>query len=157
MKPTDLKSVKAARSSGVRIPLPPPYNSYYSNIPSINNFLKKTSPFHIRSNLNKKMYILGISAFYHDSAACLVKDGEIVAAAQEERFTRIKHDHKFPSNSIQYCLKEAGIDGTEIDFVAFYEKPFKFVNIRVKVLHIMSFPLTFVNYLQSQLIKDLPS
>ena len=70
------------------------------------------------------MYILGISAFYHDSAACLVKDGEIVAAAQEERFTRKKHDHAFPSNAIQYCLKESGIDGTELDVVAFYEKPF---------------------------------
>jgi len=70
------------------------------------------------------MYILGISAFYHDSAACLVKDGEIVAAAQEERFTRKKHDHAFPSNAIQYCLKESGIDGTELDFVAFYDKPF---------------------------------
>ena len=70
------------------------------------------------------MYILGISAFYHDSSACLVKDGEIVAAAQEERFTRKKHDHAFPSNAIQYCLKESGIDGTELDFVAFYDKPF---------------------------------
>ena len=70
------------------------------------------------------MYILGISAFYHDSAACLVKDGEIVAAAQEERFTRIKHDHSFPSNAIQYCLKESGIDVTELEFVSFYEKPF---------------------------------
>ena len=70
------------------------------------------------------MYILGISAFYHDSAACLVKDGEIVASAQEERFTRIKHDHSFPSNAINYCLKESGIDGTDLDFVAFYEKPF---------------------------------
>ena len=70
------------------------------------------------------MYILGISAFYHDSAACLVKDGEIVAAAQEERFTRIKHDHSFPSNAINYCLKESGIDVTEIKFVSFYEKPF---------------------------------
>ena len=70
------------------------------------------------------MYILGISAFYHDSSACLVKDGEIVAAAQEERFTRKKHDHAFPSNAIQYCLKESGIDGTELDFVSFYEKPF---------------------------------
>ena len=67
------------------------------------------------------MYILGISAFYHDSAACLVKDGEIVAAAQEERFTRKKHDHEFPSNAIQYCLKEAGIDGTEIEFVAYIQ------------------------------------
>ena len=70
------------------------------------------------------MYILGISAFYHDSAACLVKDGEIVAAAQEERFTRIKHDHSFPSNAIQYCLKEAEIDSTELDYIAFYDKPF---------------------------------
>ena len=70
------------------------------------------------------MYILGISAFYHDSSACLVKDGEIVAAAQEERFTRKKHDHAFPSNAIQYCLKELGIDSTELDVVTFYEKPF---------------------------------
>jgi len=70
------------------------------------------------------MYILGISAFYHDSAACLVKEGEIVAAAQEERFTRIKHDHSFPSNSIKFCLDEAGIDSTEIDYVTFYEKSF---------------------------------
>jgi carbamoyltransferase len=69
------------------------------------------------------MYILGISAFYHDSSACLVKDGEIIAAAQEERFTRKKHDHEFPSNAIQYCLKEAGINSAELDFVAFYEKP----------------------------------
>ena len=70
------------------------------------------------------MYILGISAFYHDSAACLVKDGEIIAATQEERFTRKKHDHAFPSNAIRYCLQEAGIDGTKLDYVAFYDKPF---------------------------------
>ena len=70
------------------------------------------------------MYILGISAFYHDSAACLIKEGEIIAAAQEERFTRKKHDHAFPSNAIQYCLKEAGIDNKELDYVAFYDKPF---------------------------------
>ena len=56
------------------------------------------------------MYILGISAFYHDSAACLIKDGEIIAAAQEERFTRIKHDAGFPHNAIRYCLREAKID-----------------------------------------------
>ena len=55
------------------------------------------------------MYILGISAFYHDSSACLIKDGEILAAAQEERFTRIKHDSSFPHFAIQYCLKEANI------------------------------------------------
>ena len=58
------------------------------------------------------MYILGISAFYHDSAACLLKNGEIVAAAQEERFTRKKHDPGFPSHAIQYCLQEANIDPT---------------------------------------------
>lgn len=70
------------------------------------------------------MYILGISAFYHDSAACLLKDGEIVAAAQEERFTRKKHDAGFPTHAIQYCLREAGIAAKDIDNVVFYEKPF---------------------------------
>ena len=70
------------------------------------------------------MYILGISAFYHDSAACLLKDGEIIAAAQEERFTRKKHDAGFPIRAIQYCLREAGISARQIDNVVFYEKPF---------------------------------
>lgn len=70
------------------------------------------------------MYILGISAFYHDSAACLIKDGEIIAAAQEERFTRKKHDADFPYRAIQYCLDEAGIAANQIDNVVFYEKPF---------------------------------
>jgi len=70
------------------------------------------------------MYILGASAFYHDSAACLIRDGIIVAAAQEERFTRKKHDNCFPGNAIQYCVKEAGIDPAEIEHVVFYEKPF---------------------------------
>ena len=70
------------------------------------------------------MYILGISAYYHDSAACLVRNGEIIAAAQEERFTRIKHDHSFPINAIKYCLKEAGISGADLDYVSFYDKPF---------------------------------
>ena len=70
------------------------------------------------------MYILGISAFYHDSAACLLKDGEIIAAVQEERFTRKKHDAGFPHHAILYCLKEAGIAAKDIDNVVFYEKPF---------------------------------
>ncbi len=70
------------------------------------------------------MYILGISAFYHDSAACLIKDGEIIAAAQEERFTRKKHDPSFPHQSILYCLKEAQIKSKDIDNIIFYEKPF---------------------------------
>src|SRR5205085_10373871 len=68
--------------------------------------------------------ILGISAFYHDSAACLVRDGEIIAAAQEERFTRKKHDASFPKNAVQYCLREAGIGIEQVELVAFYEKPF---------------------------------
>ena len=63
------------------------------------------------------MYILGISAFYHDSAACLVKNGEIIAAAQEERLTRKKHDHAFPTNAIQYCLKEAKIESIDLDYI----------------------------------------
>ena len=69
------------------------------------------------------MNILGISAFYHDSAACLVRDGELVAAAQEERFTRKKHDYGFPQHAIDYCLGEAGITPEDLDFVAFYDKP----------------------------------
>ena len=67
--------------------------------------------------------ILGISAFYHDSAAALVEDGEIIAAAQEERFTRRKHDPNFPAQAIAYCLEEAGITPAAIDYVAFYDKP----------------------------------
>ena len=69
------------------------------------------------------MYILGISAFYHDSAACLINDGEIIAAAQEERFTRKKHDSGFPRQAVLYCLKEAGISACQIDNVVYYEKP----------------------------------
>ena len=69
------------------------------------------------------MYVLGISAFYHDSAACLVRDGEILAAAQEERFTRRKHDANFPANAVEYCLKHAGITIEDVDLVAFYDKP----------------------------------
>ena len=67
--------------------------------------------------------ILGISAFYHDSAACLVVDGEIVAAAQEERFTRVKHDHRFPLHATRYCLAEANLTTDQLDFVGFYDKP----------------------------------
>ena len=70
------------------------------------------------------MFILGISAFYHDSAACLIQDGDIIAAAQEERFTRIKHDSAFPSKAIKYCLKEAKISPDQIENIVFYEKPF---------------------------------
>ncbi len=67
--------------------------------------------------------ILGISAFYHDSAAALVVDGDIFAAAQEERFTRIKHDSAFPKCAIRYCLREGGLSPRDLDYIAFYDKP----------------------------------
>jgi len=73
---------------------------------------------------NENIKIIGISAYYHDSAACLLINGEIIAAAQEERFTRKKHDPSFPINSIKYCLKESNLSLSEIDIIVFYEKPF---------------------------------
>jgi carbamoyltransferase len=69
------------------------------------------------------VHILGLSAFYHDSAACLIRDGEIIAAAQEERFSRKKHDARFPKSAVAYCLKEARITAKDVDYVAFYDKP----------------------------------
>ena len=70
------------------------------------------------------MHILGISCFYHDSAACIVQDGKVLGAAQEERFTRKKHDPRFPNHAIRYCLLEAGITVGQLDYVVFYDKPF---------------------------------
>src|ERR1700675_1628239 len=72
---------------------------------------------------NRMAAILGISAFYHDSAAALVVDGDIVAAAQEERFSRRKHDADFPSGAVAYCLSAAGLRPEQLDYIAFYEKP----------------------------------
>jgi carbamoyltransferase len=81
------------------------------------------------------MYILGISCYFHDAAAAILKDGILVAAAEEERFTRIKHDYAFPDNAIDYCLQEAGISGPELDYVVFYEKPLlKFERIMLSTL-----------------------
>jgi predicted NodU family carbamoyl transferase len=70
------------------------------------------------------MRILGVSAYYHDSAAALIEDGRVVAAAQEERFTRRKHDASFPENAVTYCLSEGGVAISGLDAVVFYEKPF---------------------------------
>jgi carbamoyltransferase len=96
------------------------------------------------------MYILGISAYYHDSAAAILKDGEIIAAAQEERFTRIKHDQEFPLNAIKYCLKEADITVNGLDAVAFYDKPFiKFERILETYL---SYPVSGIQ----SFIKAIP-
>jgi carbamoyltransferase len=69
------------------------------------------------------MYILGISCFYHDAAAALLHDGKLIAAAEEERFSRRKHDSGFPEHAIRFCLEQAGIPPEELDYVVFYEKP----------------------------------
>ncbi len=94
------------------------------------------------------MYILGISCYYHDSAACLVKDGRIVAAAQEERFSRIKHDQEFPKNAVSYCLREAGITIDDIDYIGFYDKPLiKFE--RILYTYLATFPRSFVSFIKA--------
>ena len=71
------------------------------------------------------MHILGVSCYYHDAAAALLRDGLLLAAAEEERFSRIKHDYGFPKNAIQFCLDQAGLEGSELDYVVFFEKPFR--------------------------------
>ncbi len=94
------------------------------------------------------MNILGISCYYHDAAACLVKDGVVVAAVQEERLNRIKNSSDFPIKAINYCIQAGGISFNQIDYVAFYEKPFlKFS--RVIFDHIRSFPFSYRNFLQN--------
>lgn len=102
-------------------------------------------------------YILGISAFYHDSAACLLKDGLPIAAAQEERFTRIKHDDSIPVNAVNYCLKEAKIDINQVDCLAYYEKPILKFD-RVLTTYIESAPKSFLAFksaMKSMLTKKL--
>ena len=94
------------------------------------------------------MDILGISAFYHDAAACLLRDGEIVAAASEERFTRKKHDADFPENAIRYCLDEGRVRVDDLAYVGFYEKPFvKFK--RILYTHLACYPLSFRPFLKA--------
>jgi len=94
------------------------------------------------------MLILGFSCFYHDSGACLLKDGEIIAAVQEERFTRIKHDSNFPTQSIRYCLKLLNLDIAQIDYIVFYDKPFlKFE--RILETYFAFAPKGFKNFLTS--------
>jgi len=87
-------------------------------------FKTKGDTFGMINEKQKSTYILGISCFYHDSAACLVKDGLILAAAQEERFTRKKHDPRFPENAIDFCLKTEQISVSDLSYVVFYDKPF---------------------------------
>jgi carbamoyltransferase len=96
------------------------------------------------------MNILGISAFYHDSAACLVRDGVIVAAAQEERFTRVKHDWGFPHRAAEYCLREGGISVADLDIVVFYDKPF------LKFERILETHLAYAPFGLRAFIKAMP-
>jgi carbamoyltransferase len=97
------------------------------------------------------MYILGLSCFYHDSAACLLHDGVPIGAASEQAFTRTKHDPDFPVHAIRWLLSEAGIEASGIDAVAFYDKPmWKFE--RMLLSHISTFPLSF-----PQFVKGMPS
>ena len=98
----------------------------------------------------KEIYILGISAFYHDSAACIVKNGEILAAAQEERFSRKKHDHRFPKLAVEFCLNYAGIKSDDLDLVAFYDKPF------LKFERLLETYLTFAPVGIKSFIKAMP-
>ncbi len=101
-----------------------------------------------KSNFN--MNILGISAFYHDSAACLVRDGDIIAAAQEERFTRKKHDFSFPAKAIDYCLETGKISSESLDYIAFYDKPF------IKFERILETYLAFAPYGIQSFIMAIP-
>ena len=95
-------------------------------------------------------WILGISAYYHDSAACLVGDGRLIAAAQEERFTRKKHDHNFPANAVRYCLSEAGISAADLSVVVFYDKPF------LKFERLLETYLTFAPSGLPSFLKSMP-
>ena len=96
------------------------------------------------------MNILGISCYYHDAAATLLRDGQLIAAAEEERFTRVKHDFSFPKSAIQFCLDTAGIRGSDVDYVAFFEKPFrKFDRILMTVLQ--TYPLSYKVFRESMI------
>lgn len=94
------------------------------------------------------MTILGISCFYHDAAACIIRDGRLLAAAQEERFTRLRHDAEFPVHAINYCLREAGIPASELDYIGFYDKPFiKFE--RLLYTYLSTFPRGLASFLKA--------
>jgi carbamoyltransferase len=96
------------------------------------------------------MVILGISCYYHDSAAALLRDGELIAAAEEERFTRKKHDFGFPHSAIDFCLHQAGITARDLDYVVFYEKPLlKFE--RVLMTNLATFPRSWATFRESML------
>ena len=94
------------------------------------------------------MRILGISCYFHDASAALIEDGILIAAAEEERFTRKKHDYEFPHNAINFCLEQAGIEGQDLDYVVFFEKPFVKFD-RLLRTAIQGFPKTYKMFVQS--------
>jgi len=134
-----------------KLPLAESRRSCYSGISPAWGFFTETSPAPPPRGVPSaacQMWILGISAYYHDSAACLVRDGEIVAAAQEERFSRKKHDHRFPSHAVQSCLRHAGIGPRDLDLVVFYDKPLQKFE-RLLETYIDYAPAGFRSYLQA--------
>jgi carbamoyltransferase len=96
------------------------------------------------------MYILGISCYYHDAAAVLLNDGALVAAAEEERFTRKKHDFDFPKQAIQFCLDQAGITGNDLDYVVFFEKPFRKLD-RILMMTLQTYPQSYKVFRESMI------
>ena len=96
------------------------------------------------------MYILGVSCYYHDAAAVVLKDGVLVAAAEEERFTRIKHDYGFPKNAIHFCLEQAGITGNDLDHVVFFEKPFRKLD-RILMMTLQTYPQSWKVFRESMI------
>jgi carbamoyltransferase len=96
------------------------------------------------------MYILGVSCYYHDAAAALLRDGILVAAAEEERFSRVKHDYGFPRNAIQFCLKQAGLEGKDLDCVVFFEKPFRKFD-RILMTTLQTYPQSWKVFRESMI------
>jgi carbamoyltransferase len=96
------------------------------------------------------VYILGVSCYYHDAAAVLLKDGELVAAAEEERFSRLKHDYGFPRNAIRFCLDQGGIQGGDLDFIVFFEKPFRKFD-RILMTTLQTYPQSWKTFRESMI------
>jgi carbamoyltransferase len=109
---------------------------------------KKSNTRSKKQDINFRMNILGISCFYHDAAAALIKDGQLVAAAQEERFTRNKHDQSFPVNAINYCFKEGNISSKQLDYIGFYDKPFLKFD-RILQTYIATWPRSYRSFLKA--------
>src|SRR5579863_5711138 len=96
------------------------------------------------------VYILGLSCYYHDAAAVLLKDGVLVAAAEEERFSRIKHDYGFPEKAIRFCLDQEGIQGEDLDYVVFFEKPFRKLD-RILMTTLQTYPQSWKVFRESMI------